>query len=310
MFKRLFGRSKKQNLRTYMDEKVGSYQLTLADIADPANRSLVQSYCTSKCKVVSLLDDTGVAIVLGKYMMWVDLRDKALSPHLMLQGYWEMWITAALARLTKPGTVAIDIGANLGYYTMLLADAVGQTGSVIAFEPNPRLANLMRSSVSINDFNSRVTVREEAVGDVAAGHLTLAIPRSTPQNALIIESEAQKQGFKNVHGDHAQFVQVKSLTLDSLNLANVGMVKIDAEGAEYKIWRGMQNTIDINPGIQICVEFNASRDYAWEAFFNEMQTKFKQVSHVDFDGHIKPLTLDMIKNERPSGDWMIYLARG
>src|SRR5450830_1204318 len=161
MFKRLFGLSTKQNLRTYMAEKVGIYQLTLADLADPANRSLVQTYCTSKCKVVNLLDDTGVAVVLGKYMMWVDLRDKALSPHLMLQGYWEMWITSALARLTKPGTVAIDIGANLGYYTMLLADAVGQSGSVIAFEPNPRLANLMRTSVSINDFNSRVTVREE-----------------------------------------------------------------------------------------------------------------------------------------------------
>ena len=212
------------------------------------------------------------------------------------------------ARLTKPGTLAIDIGANLGYFTLLLADAVGATGSVIAFEPNPRLANMMRSSVGINDFGKRVTVRDEAVGHVSGGQLTLAIPRANPQNALIMQSEAQKQGFKNVHGDHAQFVQVKSITLDSLNLSNVGMVKIDAEGAEYNIWRGMQSTIDNNPGLQICLEFNASRDYAWEAFFTEMQTKFKQVSHIDFDGHIKPLTLDMVKNERRNEDWMIYLA--
>jgi FkbM family methyltransferase len=309
MFKRLFGRSKKQGLRTYMEE-VGNYQLTLSDLAAPANRTLIESYCKSKCKVVNVLDDTAVAVVLGKYMTWVDLRDKALSPHLMLQGYWEMWITSALARLTKPGTLAIDIGANLGYYTLLLADAVGPSGSVIAFEPNPRLANMARTSVGINDFGSRVTVREEAVGHTAGGQLTLAIPRANPQNALIIQSEEQKQGFKNVHGDFAQFVQVKSITLDSLNLANVGMVKIDAEGAEYNIWRGMQSTIDSNPGIQICMEFNASRDYAWEAFFLELQGKFKQVSHVDFDGQIKLLTLEMVKNERPSGDWMIYLARG
>ena len=308
MFKRLFGLSTKQTLRTYMEERVGNYQLTMADLAEPKNRSLVQSYCTSKCKVVNLLDDTAVAVVLGKYMTWVDMRDKALSPHLMLQGYWEMWITSALARLTKPGTVAIDIGANLGYYTLLLADAVGQSGSVIAFEPNPRLANMMRTSVSINDFGNRVRVREEAVGNVAGGQLTLAIPRANPQNALIMQSEAQKQGFKNVHGDYAQFVQVKSITLDSLNLTNVGMVKIDAEGAEYDIWRGMQTTIDNNPGIQICLEFNASRDYPWEAFFLELQGKFKKVSHVDFDGHTKPLTLDMVKNERRNEDWMIYLA--
>jgi len=201
MFKRLFSLSKKQTLRTYMEERVGNYQLSMADLAQPKNRSLVQSYCTSKCKVVNLLDDTAVAIVLGKYMMWVDLRDKALSPHLMLQGYWEMWITSAMARLTKPGTIGIDIGANLGYYTLLLADAVGPSGRVIAFEPNPRLANMMRTSVGINDFGSRVTVRDEAVGNVSGGQLTLAIPRANPQNALIIQSEAQKQGFKNVHGD-------------------------------------------------------------------------------------------------------------
>jgi FkbM family methyltransferase len=309
MFKRFFGQSKKAPLRTYMEEKVGSYQLTLADLADPSNRTLIESYCTSKCKVVNLLDDTAVAIVLGKYLTWVDLRDKALSPHLMLQGYWEMWITSVLARLTKPGTLTLDIGANLGYYTLLLADAVGQNGSVMAFEPNPRLANMLRTSVGINDFGSRVTVREEAVGQTSGGQLTLAIPRANPQNALILQSEAQKQGFKNVHGDYAQFVQVKSITLDSLNLSNVGMVKIDAEGAEYNIWRGMQSTIDNNPGIQICLEFNASRNYPWEAFFQEMQTKFKQVSHIDFDGRVKPLTLDMVKNERRNEDWMLYLTR-
>ena len=307
MFKRLFGRSKKQDLRTYMEE-VGNYQLTLADLAVPANRTLIESYCKSKCKVVNLLDDTAVAIILGKYMTWVDLRDKALSPHLMLQGYWEMWVTSALARLTKPGTLAIDIGANLGYYTLLMADAVGPSGRVIAFEPNPRLANMARTSAGINDFGSRVSVREEALGHLAVVQMTLAIPRANPQNALIMQTEAQKQGFKTVHGDHAQFVQVKSISLDSLNLTNVGMVKIDVEGAEYNIWRGMQSTIDNNPGIKICLEFNASRDYPWEAFFLELQGKFKQVSHIDFDGLIKPLTLDMVKKERHNDDWMIYLA--
>lgn len=308
MIKKLFSPSK-NSLQTYVRDKIGNYDLTINDLANPANRSLIESYCKHKCKVVNLLDDAALAMVLGKYMMWVDLRDKALSPHLMLQGYWEMWITSALARLTKPGTVTIDIGANLGYYTLLLADAVGSNGKVLAFEPNPRLADLMRTSVSINDFNSRVTVRTDAVGDTVGSQFTLAIPRANPQNALIMRSEAQKQGFKNVHGDQAQFVQVKSVTLDSLNLTNVGMIKIDAEGAEYNIWRGMQTTIDNNPGIQICMEFNASRDYPSEDFFEQMQTKFKQVSHVDYDGRIKPLTFEMVKNQRSGEDWMLYLTR-
>jgi len=308
MLKRLFRSSSQQNLRTHMKRQVGNYQLTLADLADPANRSLIEAYCISRCKVVPVLDEMAVAVVLGKYLTWVDLRDKGLSPHLMLQGYWEMWISSALARLTKPGTLALDVGANLGYYTLLMAEAVGPSGQVLAFEPNPRLAGMARTTVGLNNFANRVCVREEAVGHGTGGTLTLGIPRANPQNALIMQSEAQKQGFKTVYGDHAQFLQVQSLSLDSLELSQVGMVKIDAEGAEYDIWRGMQNTIRNNPGIQICLEFNASRGYPWEAFFQDMQGQFKRVSHIDFDGRIKPLTREMIQNERRNEDWMIYLT--
>lgn len=311
MFKHFFGFGKKQiqnTLRSYMDKQAVDYRLTLTDLAEPGNRTLIEQFCISKCKVVNVLNDSSIATVLGKYMMWVDLRDQGLSPHLLLQGYWELWITSALARLTKPGTLAIDIGANVGYYTMLLAEAVGSDGSVIAFEPNPRLAGLLRSSININGFGSRVLVREEAVSDSTTGMLTLAVPRSSPQNAAIIYSDDQKQGFKNTHGDYGQFVQVKPITLDSLDLKNVGMVKIDAEGAEHSIWRGMQTTIENNPEIQICLEFNTDRSYEWLPFFHEMQSRFKQVRHVDFDGQIKPLTEEMIKTERTKGDWMIYLA--
>lgn len=311
MFKHLFGLNRKTKpvtLRAHMEEKVGGYRLTLADIADPANRTLIESYCISRCKFVNVPDDTSIATVLGKYMMWVDLRDQGLSPHMLLQGYWEMWVTTVLARLTKPGKQAIDIGANTGYYTMLLADAVGPNGSVLAFEPNPRLAKLLRASVNANGFGERVSVREEAVGNTHLGHLTLAVPRSSPQNAAIIFSENQKQSFKARFGDQGDFVQVKPVTLDSLNLADVDMVKVDAEGAEYNIWRGMQSTIDHNPDIQICMEFNADRSYEWQPFFLEMQGRFRQVRHVDFDGLLKPLTMDMIKTERPKGDWMIYLS--
>ena len=291
-----------------MQSKGDDYRLTLADIADPKNRSLIESYCISKCKTVNVLDDSSIATVLGKYMMWVDLRDKGLSPHMLLQGYWELWVTSALARLTKPGKLAIDIGANIGYYTMLLADAVGPRGKVLAFEPNPRLANMLRASVGANGFGDRADVRDDAVGNTDAGQMTLAIPRNSPQNAAVIYSDDQKQGFKNEFGDQMQFTQVKSVTLDSLNLVNVDMVKIDVEGAEYNIWRGMQKTIDNNPDIQICMEFNTDRSYEWQPFFIEMQGRFKQVRHVDFDGHLKPLDMEMIQRERPKGDWMIYLS--
>ncbi|MEQ1516293.1 MAG: FkbM family methyltransferase [Usitatibacteraceae bacterium] len=297
------------DLQTYVERIGDGYQLTMADIANPLNRGLVEAYCKSKCRFVNVPDDASIAMVLGKYKMWVDLRDERLCPHLVFDGFWEMWVTSALARLTPVGTLAIDIGAHVGYYTMLMADAVGPEGNVLAFEPNPRLANFLRASASANGFGGRIAVREEAVSDRTEGDLEFAVPRISPQNAAVIYDRGQAQGFRNVFGEGVEFLHVKPITLDSLDLAKVGMVKIDAEGAELSIWRGMQKTIEHNPDIRICLEFQTDRSYDWQSFFRDMEARFGWVRHIDFDGLIKPLDVATIERERPNGDWMLYLAR-
>src|SRR5688572_23436882 len=83
-------------------------------------------------------DNTAIVRVLGKYIMWVDTTDIGITPHLSLNGYWESWITLAMARVLQPGWTCIDVGANHGYYTLIMADAVGPSGKVISIEPNPR----------------------------------------------------------------------------------------------------------------------------------------------------------------------------
>lgn len=284
------------------------YVITVQDIADPSARTLVEGYSVDACRFLGMPQDRVLCTVLGKYLMWVDAYDKGLSPHLIFQGYWEMWITSAIARRVRAGTTAIDVGANVGYYTLLLADAVGESGRVVSFEPNRRIAEMLRMSVSINGFAGRVAIRDEAVSDTSGGSLTFAIPRYEPKNAGLVRTPAEKQSYISQFGDSVEFSEARLIALDDLHLEDVGVVKIDAEGAELDVWRGMQRTIRENPEICIFLEFNASRGYDPEGFFKSMASQF-DVRHIDFDGEVKPLSLEMISTQRAGEDWMIFLCK-
>jgi FkbM family methyltransferase len=294
-------------LQSYMAARP-VYVMTIQDIADPTLRSLIERYSEEACRFLGMPQERVLCKVLGKYLIWVDAHDKGLSPHLIFQGYWEMWITSAIARYVKPGTTAIDIGANVGYYTVLLADAVGESGKVIAFEPNRRITEMLRMSVSINGFAGRVVIRDEAVSEKSGGELTFAIPRYEPKNAGLVHTPAEKESYISQFGDSVEFSEASLIALDDMHLRNVGVVKIDAEGAELDVWRGMQQTIRENPDICIFLEFNASRGYDPEGFFESMANQF-DVRHIDFDGQVKPLTLEMIATQRPGEDWMLFLCK-
>lgn len=281
--------------------------ISLGEIADTSMRHLVERYSTESCTHMSCPEDTILCKVLGKYLMWVDANDEGLAPHLVLQGYWEMWVTQALARHTKSNTTALDIGANVGYYTLLLADAVGEGGKVYAFEPNKRLAKLVRKSANINGFRSRVIVSEIAVSDRDAASVGFAIPKADPKNAGLAISPEAIRAFEERH-DVVEVINCAQSSVDSLELANIGTVKIDVEGAEYSVWSGMKQTIKRSPEIMIAMEANASRGYDMKQFYDEMLTLFSKVRHIDFDGSIRPLTIEMLVSERAGQDWMIFLS--
>jgi FkbM family methyltransferase len=301
------GKGTAKNLREFMAASP-DYRMSIEDIGDSSLRPLVERYCQERCSFMPMPDDRVLCKVLGKYLMWVDAFDQGLSPHLIFEGFWEMWISAAIARFVRRGTTVVDVGANVGYYTLLLADAVGPEGRVVAFEPNPRIAELLRLSVAINGFSARVSVRSEAVSMQCGPGLTFAIPKHEPKNAGVVRTVADRSSYLDQFGQNVRFIDVPEITLDSLALTNVGIVKIDAEGAEESVWEGMQQTIDNNRNICIVLEFNCSRCYDPVDFYGRISKRFK-VRHIDSDGQVKSLTLDMLASQRAGEDWMLFLSR-
>src|SRR5262249_57806096 len=99
------------------------------------------------------------------HVLYLDTRDLSLTPALALRGVWEPNVTRVLLRLLRPGMRVVEVGANVGYYTVLAASCVGPTGSVIAFEANPSVAERLRRAVVVNGYQSWTQVVEAAVAD-------------------------------------------------------------------------------------------------------------------------------------------------
>ena len=84
-------------------------------------------------------DHTAIASTRGNSLVLLDTRDRAFTPHLALAGHWESDVERALVRLLKRGQRIVEVGANMGYHTLTMARAIGRTGRIDAFEPNPRM---------------------------------------------------------------------------------------------------------------------------------------------------------------------------
>jgi FkbM family methyltransferase len=231
--------------------------------------------------------------------MLLDANDLAIVPHLCLDGYWEAWITAALARVLRSDFWCLDVGANHGYYTLLMADAVGPGGRVLAVEPNTELVQLVEFSLRINGLIGRASAVAYAASDIDSAKVNLVFPRQHAPYGTICRSP----------GEGDECIEVNTVTLDTLSRdwPRVDLVKIDAEGAEWKIWRGMQETLRRNPYVIVVMEVNRTRFSDVDEFLRDIQDAGFALRHIAFDGEVRALTEETLLTSE--NDWMLFLQK-
>lgn len=150
--------------------------------------------------------------------------------------YWtgrnEVPVQEALKQRLRPGGTFLDVGANVGFFSLIAARLVGEAGTVVAFEPVPAVAAALRANVRRNGFR-HVVVRTEAVG-AATGTTTLRLTRH-PGGATIAAEEPLR--------DAAGELRVPVVSLDQVVVGggapHPDVVKIDVEGAEAEVLDGM-----------------------------------------------------------------------
>ncbi|MBW4092543.1 MAG: FkbM family methyltransferase [Proteobacteria bacterium] len=227
-------------------------------------------------------DNTALTRTIYGHKMLVDSRDLSLTPHLLLDGDWEPWIARVVRQHVRPGTVAIDVGANCGFYSLLLAEGVGPAGRLFAFEGNPRMATLTRKNLEINGFFARSTVMPVLVGR-ERGRSNFQLFEEHMGSSTMQDRSASATAF----GDRVHTIEVDTIPLDEAlaDVPAIHFLKIDAEGAEDMIIGGAQAVIGRSPELTMVIEFaplagfpgyDAARAYL--ARFREMGFRIRRIS--------------------------------
>ncbi|MCA1562896.1 MAG: FkbM family methyltransferase [Acidobacteria bacterium] len=168
---------------------------------------------------------------LGSYRFHCDLRD-SVAREVCFTGRYEPQETSLAARLLRPGMTVVDVGANWGYFTLAAAHWVGRTGRVMAFEPEPRLFDILTRNCELNAL-AQVRARRKAVAKTAgrlsfrayveeAGNWGVTAVADDPRDA---DFECEAVGL--------------DAALDAEAVEEVDVVKVDVEGAEADVLTGM-----------------------------------------------------------------------
>jgi FkbM family methyltransferase len=197
-----------------------------------------------------------VATRFGAKML-VDTRDAMVAPWLVLDGLWESHVTDWLQRTLQPGQVFVDVGANIGYFTVLGAILVGEAGRCVAVEAHPRLAELLQRNVIINGVHGRVSTWQRAAWSETTDvklHLRKNFASNSSVGSIGPDALARL-------GDTEDIVEVRAVVLDDLlaDVAHIDVIKVDVEGAEVHVFTGLARTLEANPGITVMFEWSPAQ---------------------------------------------------
>ena len=179
--------------------------------------------------------------------MKLNVRD-LIQQTILLEGEWDPSLTDFLGRNLNSGDVFVDVGAHVGYFSLLGAGRVGPTGAVLSIEPNPFAVQELQQNVERSHLRN-VIVEHSACGE-SHGNVRLF---------LHTESNTSMASLSTANASGSAAVEVPCIPLDELcrqrRLRRIALVKIDVEGAELLVLRGMKGIIgEMRPAIVLELE--------------------------------------------------------
>jgi FkbM family methyltransferase len=223
-------------------------------------------------------------------------RDLSLTPDLVALGGYDAPLTNFLLAELRPGDVAFDVGANIGLFTVLMARQVGTEGRVVAYEAEPANAALLRDNVALNYLNERVEIVERAASDAEGRAAFFRTERFAGNSSLVRHDRAY---FRYFGVDRHRRIRVRTEPLDrhAGRFARIALVKIDVEGAELRVLRGMRRLIADGVVRRIALEVVAQRMDDWPAlgaWFRERVAEGWSLATLGPDGGREPLELERL----------------
>jgi FkbM family methyltransferase len=167
-----------------------------------------------------------------------------ISTELLFKGVHEPMSTQVFKRLINEGDCVVDVGANIGYFTLLAARLVGQSGRVFAFEPSQDNMVELENNLAINNF-CNVTTSLSALSDYNGRSKFFMSTSESARHSLIQTHEHDAEAVVNV--------QKLDDVIDYKHIP-VHFLKTDTEGNELAVLKGAEQTINANKGIKLLFE--------------------------------------------------------
>jgi len=172
------------------------------------------------------------------YGLYVDNDSEYAKTLYLSENYIDEWEVEIIDTHLSVGDTAFDVGGFIGTHTIIMRDFVGETGEVYTFEPQPECADMIRKTVEENGFENCEIV-EKAVDDTD-GKTRLHTAKDMDTTANIIDSDPWQ---KHTISTAVETIQLKSF-LQGRNIETVHFMKIDVQGAELAVLRGIGDRIE------------------------------------------------------------------
>ncbi len=169
-----------------------------------------------------------------------------------LRGAGEPEVQDALQRYLRPGMTFYDLGANIGFFSLLAARLVGEQGRVIAFEADPEIAVRLREHVDRNKLGCVTTVEKAVWSEACKVFFERVDPRTSPDRGL----------GHVVRAASVNTIEIEAVTLDDFARTSPtpDFIKCDVEGAEVEVFRGARRVLaEKRPGILCEIHSEANR---------------------------------------------------
>jgi FkbM family methyltransferase len=164
-----------------------------------------------------------------------------------LTNHYEPDVTRLVRARVRPGMTIVDAGANVGYYTLLASPQIGSTGQIYAFEPDPLNFTYLSRNIDSNGCSNSTALPIALAGTTGVG--------------TFVRDVHGAEGFLTTRKHHVETLDVSVVTLDSFFEArywpSVDLIKIDVEGSEASVLRGMHELSRRNPKLELIMELNS-----------------------------------------------------
>lgn len=173
-----------------------------------------------------------------------------VSISLAKHGLYEKTITDYIFENLVPNSSVLDIGANIGYYTLIMAKLVGTQGNVFAFEPEPSNFKILSKNIKINNYTN--VNAEKFILSEHDGKTKLFLSNSDPGSHKI---------FPSNNTDERNII-VDSISVDSyfkkhsIDPHIINFIKMDVEGSEFSVLKGMKTILDKKNDLKIILEYD------------------------------------------------------